>query len=77
MKVKGKVLLIAPFLIMLGVTFGAGRYSAMVSSFEGHGAKGAYGYDLVLILALLMVAGAVIGTVAYSKLTSKKAKSDR
>ena len=54
MKTKQIVLLIAPFLIMFGVTIGAGRYAAMVAKTEGHGAKGVIGFDIVLIVSFLI-----------------------
>jgi hypothetical protein len=76
-KVKRILFSVAPFLIMLAVTFGAGRYSAMVSAKEGHGAKGAFGFDSVLILAFVIVAVAVIGALAYTRYTSKKEESGR
>jgi hypothetical protein len=77
MKVRRTVLSVAPFLIMFGVTLAAGGYSAIVSKTEGHGAKGAYGYDFVLIVAFLIVAIVLIAAFAYSKMASRKAKSGR
>jgi hypothetical protein len=77
MKIKRVVLSIAPFLIMFAITIGAGRYSSIVSSIEGHGAKGAYGYDVVIFSALAIVAFVVIVGVVFNRYTSRKKESER
>lgn len=75
MNAKRIALSVAPFLAMFAITIGAGRYSSMVSSIEGHGAKGAYGYDVVIISALSIVALAVVVAVVYNTYLSRKKKS--
>jgi hypothetical protein len=76
MKAKKIVLSAAPFLVMFAITIGAGRYSSMVSSIEGHGAKGAYGYDMVIISALALVALAIVVAVVYTAYLSRKKRSE-
>jgi hypothetical protein len=72
MKKKTAMLSIAPFLVMFAVTIAAGRYSSIVSQVEGHGAKGAYGYDFVIIVALVIVGIAIVAGTAYGVFASRK-----